>query len=497
MVKRKFLYGALILILLVGAGYMVFIKKDPKGETITIRAGEFLQQVSVSGKVVSAENVDLSFEQSGMVRGVYVKVGANAAAGKLLASQDTAQLYTQLSEMQAGIDLQKAKLGQLLAGASDQDILAAEDDVASAKQYLKNAYEDALVDLDGAYNDIYNAKAVALDIQNSYFSSPDQQGVKVQQARIDIETSLSISKTAIDSAKNTVPETVDSVISQVTLQLGRVYTFLGIIRSQCDEGIYYPRVSAADKTSLNTQKATINTAIASLNTSTQNITNYKIALTNAEHDLEAVKAAARPTDIAVFQAQIKQAEAGAQNVLTQIRKRQIYSPITGVVTEVNAKTGSIFSSGTTAISVISAEAFQVESYVPEIYISQVKAGNEAEATFDAYGTGKVFIAKVISIDPAETIKDGVATYKVKLELKYNGDEIKNGMTSNVIITTDKKANVISIPQGAVVSRDGKKTVKVSVGEDIIEKEVVTGSISLSGQVEIISGLQENDIIVLP
>ena len=70
------------------------------------------------------------------------------------------------------------------------------------------------------------------------------------------------------------------------------------------------------------------------------------------------------------------------------------------------------------------------------------------------------------------------------------------MTANVIITTDVRDGVIGIPQGAVEARDSKKYVRVMSGEEVVEREVMTGSGSNLGNVEIFSGLSEGEQISL-
>jgi HlyD family secretion protein len=149
-----------------------------------------------------------------------------------------------------------------------------------------------------------------------------------------------------------------------------------------------------------------------------------------------------------------------------------------------------------AVSVISANNFQVESYIPEINISFIKVGDPADTTLDAYGSEVIFPAKVVTIDPAETIKDGVSTYRVVLEFNANDDRIKSGMTGNTVITTAKKQNVISVPQGMVTIKDGKKTVSVKKGDSIVEVTVETGSVSSSGNIEILSGLADGDVVII-
>jgi HlyD family secretion protein len=436
--KRK---GLLIVVAIVGVGivgYFTLFNKPVQHETQVISHGDFLQQVSVSGKVVPAEDVDLSFEQAGIVRGVYVKVGDKVSSGKLIATQDTAQLSTQLAQMKAGIDLQRAKLNQLLAGSSDEDIRVAQNTVDSANQDLADAYQNALITLNSANNSIYNVYVVATTMQNNYFFTGDQPSIQVKEARENINTVMQKTMAYLDSANSGSRKDIDAALSAMPIDLGKIYTNLQIIRTECDDGVYYSRVSSTDKASLDTQKTNITTSLTNTTSAKQTVDSDRIALLKAQNQLDAKKAAARPTDIAVFEAQIKQAEASEQDVITQIRKKQIYAPIAGIVTAANAKVGSIMGSGEVAISLISQGEFQIESYVPEIYISLIKIGNDADVTLDAYGTDKVFKAKVVTIDPAETIKDGVSTYRIKLELQDSADEVKTGMTANVIITTGKK-----------------------------------------------------------
>jgi len=495
--KNKKTIYIMIAIILVGViGYFFFSNKNNKNETLTLLPSEFLQQVSVSGKVVPIEDLNLSFEQSGMVKSVLVKVGDKVSSGKLIASQDTFQLSAQLLEMQAGIDLQKAKLNQLLAGASSEDIKIAEDAIFSAKENLKNAYQSSLVLLNTSYNAIYNAYTVSLYVKNNYFLGTDGQSIKVQGAQDNINDLMLESKLNLDKAILGTNNDIDSVMTKMSLNLMNTYNYLKIIREQCDLDIYYSRVTSADKTSLDSQKNNINTASTGLVSNKQTIDSYKSALNQAENQLSLVSAKPRETDVAVFKAQIKQAEAGLQNIITQIRKKQIFSPINGTITKVNAKVGSVLNLQETAISLISNGKFQIESYVPEIYISLVKIGDKADVTLDAYGTDKIFKAKVVSIDPAETFKDGVSTYKTKLEFEDTNEDIKTGMSANLIITTEEKSNVISVPQGVIKSRNGKKYVEIKEGNNTVEKEIVIGDYSSSGQVEILSGLKEGDIVII-
>ena len=496
--KRKYLWYWIVGLIIFGTvAFFFFGNQAENTEVFSVQKGDLVQQVSVSGKLIATENLNLTFEQSGQVRGVYVKEGDEVRAGKLLATQDTAQLAAQLKEMEAGIDLQKAKLAQLLAGASAEDVKVYQDKVASAQQDVEDAYDNALITLDEAYAIIYNAHSKTLYMQNTYFAASDQSAIKVQSSRLKIQESLADAKAALDSTKGGASHTtITLALSRVLLDLGQVYNQLVVVRDACDEGIYYSSVSSTDKTAMDTQKTNLTTELSEVKAAQQTIQSKELALTQAESQLALTKAPARPSDIAVYKAQIAQAEASAQGVLAQLRKRQIYAPLDGIITKVDVKLGSIASPTEGSISLISRDPYVIESFVPEIYVSMVKVGDLATVTLDAYGAGVTFEAKVVSVDPAETIKDGVATYRTKLQFLANDTRIKTGMTANVVIVTDKRSGVLSVPEGAIFEKYGKRLVKVQVGKEVAEREITMGLVSSLGLVEVTSGLQEGDTVLI-
>jgi len=205
-------------------------------------------------------------------------------------------------------------------------------------------------------------------------------------------------------------------------------------------------------------------------------------------------AGSTPQDISAQEAQVKSAAADVAAAQAQLNKTFISAPFSGIVTVVDAKAGKIVSPNTPEISMISTGAFQIESYVPEINIALIAVRDKASVTLDAYGE-KIFPASVVSIDPAETVRDGVSTYRAMLQFDAQNPLIKSGMTANVSITTDTKESALAVPQGLVVYRDGKMFVRVLVDKSTVEREVTLGGVSSLGEVEILSGLKEGDTII--
>jgi len=70
------------------------------------------------------------------------------------------------------------------------------------------------------------------------------------------------------------------------------------------------------------------------------------------------------------------------------------------------------------------------------------------------------------------------------------------MTANIDVLTDKRENVIAIPNRAVLSTNGDKLVKM-VGDDgkLQEVKVRLGMRDSEGNVEITDGIKEGDKVV--
>lgn len=487
-----------------------------------VRPADFVRQVSVSGKVVAVENLNLSFEQNGKVSNVLVSVGDNVSAGQFLATQYSSQIEAQLAEARAGVEVQKAKLSQLLDGYSPEDIVVAETTKLNAEIVLNNSYislDDAKQKMIDKIKDAYTkADDAILNKTDQIFNNPQSSNPQIifivsNQLQSDVNWKRFLvgeilkKGNILEIEKN---DDLPKITRETKNDLANIKTFLEKVSVAVNNpnncyvsGGSCGAIPTAWKTDNSTARSNINTATSNLSSAEEELrakqSDVKIAEGNLEvarNQLAIKKAPARSSDISLNKAQIKQAEANVQNILAQINKRAIFSPIDGIVSVVNSKTGSVSLANETAISIISANALQVESFVPEKNIPFVKIGDDAIVTLDAYGEETFFEAKVVSIDPAETIRDGVSTYKIKLQFAKKDARIKFGMTANIIITTAKKTGVISVPQSIVANKDGKKIIKVKEKDAVAEKTVEIGDISSLGQVEIISGLKDGDIVIL-
>ncbi|MCK5026965.1 MAG: HlyD family secretion protein, partial [Candidatus Pacebacteria bacterium] len=141
------------------------------------------------------------------------------------------------------------------------------------------------------------------------------------------------------------------------------------------------------------------------------------------------------------------------------------------------------------------DSYEIEVFIPEVDIVKVSVGDEVNITLDAYSDDDIFKAMVSSIDPAETMIEGVSTYKIVLSFIVKDDErIRSGMTADAEIMTDKRENVIVVPTRAIQS-NGHKYIQVVIGDSLEDREVIVGLKGSSGFSEITKGLLEGETIV--
>jgi multidrug efflux pump subunit AcrA (membrane-fusion protein) len=146
------------------------------------------------------------------------------------------------------------------------------------------------------------------------------------------------------------------------------------------------------------------------------------------------------------------------------------------------------------VTLISPKGLQIETDIPETDISKVNANDPVKITLDALPE-ESYLGQITEMDSGKTLIDGVVYYKIKILFEGDNQKIKSGMSGDVTIQTDKRENVLNVPQRAVISKNGKKYVRILDGENIVEKEVVTGLRGSKSEVEILSGLTEGEEII--
>ena len=495
--KKRIIWYSVILLVLVGGWYFFFGRNNTANniQTGIVKKQDIQQTVLATGQVISGTDLSLAFQANGMVTRVNVKEGDTVYQGEVLASLNQSSALASLTSAEGTYAQAKANYDKLVEGATLEDIKISEDSVASAQQDLDNEYLGAKTTLSNGYSKIYSSYNLVAYMQNTYFGATDQQGIKVTNAKNDIQIQMDDAKKYIDLASDN--GSIDEAIIHVLNTLHNVYNDLSIVRDQCDIGKYYSSVSSTDKDSLDAQKTSVNTVTTTVSTLQQNIASYKIALQKAKNQLAFKKAPATQAEIDAVKGQMLSAQGQVDAARAALNNLIIVAPSSGTITEVDIKIGQQASALSQAIVLQNINDLHAEANISEANIASLKIGQIIDYTFDALGPDQHFKGKILTINPASTVISGVVNYKVKGSLE-NVPGVKPGMTVNMTVLVAEKQNALAIPYSAIINRDSKQYVRMiddSKTKTYHEVEVTTGLQADGGLVEILSGLAESQEVV--
>jgi RND family efflux transporter MFP subunit len=236
-------------------------------------------------------------------------------------------------------------------------------------------------------------------------------------------------------------------------------------------------------------------------------TNYERELSLLEKEFttkDSVDKAKREMDVAYAQveygkAKVKESTERRKALAVSLSYTKIYAPISGYVSAVSTQLGETVVSGLSAailITIIDPSKLEMWIYVDETDIGRTTPGKKIEYWVDTFRE-KRFYGKIDMIYPQPEIKDNIVYYLaiVKIDPK-DTVFLRPEMTTHVRIIVEEKKDVLVIPNNAIRFEEGKTVVYLK-GKNKTEAKQVTLGIRDDKLTEVIKGLSEGEIIVIP
>jgi macrolide-specific efflux system membrane fusion protein len=176
------------------------------------------------------------------------------------------------------------------------------------------------------------------------------------------------------------------------------------------------------------------------------------------------------------------------------RSTPILAPINGTVIQRNVESGQTFTTAD-AILVIS-DRLTVKAQIDETDIGQVKLKQKAQIVLDAYPESAI-TARVDQIAYDSTTTNNVTTYLVDVLPDETPDFMRSGMTANVTVEIQAKENVIWVPAEALQRQTGGVAILKPQQEASPLAVLVKTGFSDGKRTEVVSGLNEGDVILVP
>lgn len=467
--KKKVVVSIIVVAVLIILVAVFKFHSNGEVETVSPVTGDLVRTVKVSGKVIPEESVELGFEISGTILSVSKEVGNVVRRGDVLARLDSSTISSEILKARAELSLAEASLDKL--GGSN----IYEAQIESAKRALIQTMLDAYAAAeDAVYNKtdqvFMNPRSGRPEISYAFDGYEDLRN-SINKSRVTMGESLDLWKRSLADL---------SVSTYTEENLTSTRNYLSLVSSYINEVSQavnlFETNSSLSETTLDKYKSDALSAKNNLNSSSQD-------LISTEDKLKTLL-----LEVPVQVARVESARATLLNYQSQLAKTSLTSPIDGIVARQEAKPGQAISLGTNLASVIS-QSLIIEAFVPEVLISGVKLNDPASVTLEAYGKKEVFKARITHIDPAETIRDGVSTYKIELAFDKADGRIRPGLTANISVETFRKEGVRLIPERAVSTEEDVSVVYLLARDSEKERLVIElGEKDSSGNVELLSDL---------
>jgi RND family efflux transporter MFP subunit len=453
--KSKIVISVLVLLVLIIGVYFLFFHHKTTYQFIPVASGSITETVSLTGNTTASQSVSLGFSSSGNVSNIYSALGKKVSAGQVLAELNTSDLSAQLHNAQAGL-------------------VIAQQQASTSENNLANVTTEQNTLVANAHNTLLNSTPAALNVGNyNGYDAPTVSGTYTcsQEGTYDLKTYSSSNGVSVNY---TGLEQGSFLLTSVPRPMGACGLFLSF-----------------DPTKTLQAGAEFNVNIPNKNAPNYNANSdaYQLALQTRDKAIADAEANVSNDNASssVVDAQIVQAQASVESAQAKLQNAEIIAPISGTVTQFDAKVGQFAPLSTPLVSIISNAGYEVDGGVSEIDIGKVSVGDTVSMTLDAF-PNESFTGKVFYIAPAETNTNGVISYQIKIGFDKNDPRLKSGLTANIDIQTKHKDNVLILPQYAVLQNDQGTFVETLVNNKIVQNPVTLGIQDEKGNVEVVSGV---------
>ena len=434
--KKK--WWILIVLLLAGLGYLGYSRLSKSGaasaapatqvtELVVVTRETLQDSVDGSGNLVAVQEVSLSFSSSGRVAEVLVKESENVAAGEPLLRLDTANLELNVAREKVALEEAQLRLEQTLAGATGDEIAAAEAGLSLA--------------------------------QANY--SKVKEGTSSEQLA-QLETDLQLRAQEVRKAQGNYDRYGEWMAGQL------------------------------QDATLNYEQAQLAYDIAAAGPDSNDLWASWTQVESAQAKLDALLAGPTEEEVEAAKLKVEQAGLSLKKAQRQLAEATLTAPFAGTVVQLNVAEGEL-AGGTAVVVVSDLTTLDVDVILDENDVTLVQEGQPAQVSVMALD-GPAIAGEIVAIAPTAQTKAGVSLYPVTVRLTSTDQAVRAGMTADVEIVTASWENVLTLPLRAIRIEGDESYVMLQTAEGEFKPRPVTLGVSAGGNVEIVTGLAEGDVV---
>ncbi|MDJ0905811.1 MAG: HlyD family efflux transporter periplasmic adaptor subunit [Woeseiaceae bacterium] len=195
-----------------------------------------------------------------------------------------------------------------------------------------------------------------------------------------------------------------------------------------------------------------------------------------------------------FELRAKELARNRQQLLVEDLQRQvselaIRSPVAGIVGDLLVDQRAAVSRDTPVMAVVDLSRFEIDAQIPESYADDLAIGMQAEIVI---GNDK-YSGQLVAVSPE------IVASQVRSRIRFSGDmppNIRQNQRLTTRVLLEERPAVLTLQRGQFLETGGGRVAYVLRDDDIAERRPITiGGRSLSA-VEVTSGLEEGDRVII-
>jgi len=205
-----------IVIVVVAASIYFFVSdRQDKTEYVTfaVKEGSLVQTVSEVGTVKASQKIELNFLQTGKIAKILVGIGDKVEKDRFLAELDYSFLSIKEKEAMANLNVAKANLNKLLAGATLPEIVVSQANVTQQEAAHLAAKKELGKIQNTATENISQAKKNLSDLESESKNNITPYEQAVITAEINLKNTKSTYQQSINNKKDIVITTIDAKLA--------------------------------------------------------------------------------------------------------------------------------------------------------------------------------------------------------------------------------------------------------------------------------------------
>jgi HlyD family secretion protein len=232
--------------------------------------------------------------------------------------------------------------------------------------------------------------------------------------------------------------------------------------------------------------------------SQQELDDAETALTVAREVYRAKQAA-----VSMAKAELSAIQAALDRAENELRYATIESPLDGIVLSRSVDAGAAVASvastmGTLLMTLADVREMHFVGDVDETDIGMVRDGMPARISVESY-PGKKFHGTVKRIAPLGVEKDKIMNFEVEITIEDADFPLRTNMTADAEIIIETHENALLVPQNSLRYKRSQAYVEVPDNTQEAGRRPVDVVLGISGTnfSEVLSGLKENDRVIVP